>query len=152
MATFTPATAAPEPAEAPRLGDGLPAPFTISTVYSFESGRNYRLDRLIGKGGFGEVYLATPIPGQGFPPKVCVKISDRMSAWLREAYFAELLGRQPRALQVFDRFAIVEGSRMRYCLAMEYAEHGDLGAWLAAKGPQSERFVCREIEIGRAHV
>ena len=34
---------------------------------------------------------------------------------------------------------------MRYCLAMEYAEHGDLGAWLARKGPQSERVVRREI-------
>src|SRR5687767_2236139 len=34
---------------------------------------------------------------------------------------------------------------MRYCLAMEYAEHGDLGAWLARKGAQSERFVRREI-------
>src|SRR4029079_3692078 len=34
---------------------------------------------------------------------------------------------------------------MRYCLAMEYAEHGDLGAWLAKKGAQSERFVRREI-------
>src|SRR5947207_6029657 len=34
---------------------------------------------------------------------------------------------------------------MRYCVAMEYAVHGDLGAWLGQKGPQSERFVRREI-------
>jgi serine/threonine protein kinase len=79
------------------------------------------------------------------PEHVCIKISDRLTAWLREAYFAELLGREPRALRVFDRFAELEGRRMRYCLAMEYAEHGDLGAWLANKGPQSERFVRREI-------
>jgi serine/threonine protein kinase len=103
------------------------------------------LDRLIGKGGFGEVYLATPTPRDGLPEKVCIKISDRISAWLREAYFAELLGRETRALRVFDRFVEVDGSRMRYCLAMEYAEHGDLGAWLARKGAQSERFVRREI-------
>jgi serine/threonine-protein kinase len=115
------------------------------TAYSSETGRTYRLDRLLGKGGFGEVYLATPTPREGFPAQVCIKISDRMSAWLREAYFAELLTREPRALRVFDRFAEVEGPRMRYCLAMEYAEHGDLGAWLARKGPQSERFVRREI-------
>ena len=115
------------------------------TAYSSETGRTYHLNRLIGKGGFGEVYLATPSPREGLPAQVCVKISDRMSAWLREAYFAELLLREPRALRVYDRFAEVEGTRMRYCLAMEYAEHGDLGAWLARKGPQPERVVRREI-------
>ena len=122
-----------------------PSASAVQTVYSSESGRAYRLDRLIGKGGFGEVYLATPTPSAGMPAQVCVKVSDRLSAWLREAYFAELLTREPRALRVFDRFAHPEGDRMRYCLAMEYAEHGDLGAWLSRKGPQSERFVRREI-------
>ena len=115
------------------------------TAYSSETGRSYRLDRLIGKGGFGEVYLATPSPAHDLPAQVCVKISDRLSAWLREAYFAELLAREPRALRVFDRFAEVEGPRMRYCLVMEYAEHGDLSAWLSRNGAQSERFARREI-------
>jgi serine/threonine-protein kinase len=123
----------------------LRAPSAMPALHSTETGRSYHLDRLIGKGGFGEVFLATPIPADGLPSQVCVKISDRMPAWLREAYFADLLGREPRALRVFDRFAVVDGSRMRYCLAMEYAEHGDLGSWLARSGPQPERFVRREI-------
>jgi eukaryotic-like serine/threonine-protein kinase len=127
------------PSERPSLAEA-PAP----TVYSSESGRTYRLDRLIGKGGFGEVYLATP-SDPALPPQVCVKMSDRILGWLREAYFAELLAHEERALRVFDRFVQVDGGQTRYCLAMEYAEYGDLGAWLGREGAQPERFVRREL-------
>jgi eukaryotic-like serine/threonine-protein kinase len=130
---------------ATQSGRRLSAPSSTPTAFSTESGRTYRLDRLIGKGGFGEVYLATVTPSAGMPAQVCVKISDRLSGWLREAYFAELLAREERSLRIFDRFAEAVGTNMRYCLAMEYAEHGDLGAWLERKGPQSERYVRREI-------
>jgi serine/threonine protein kinase len=117
----------------------------LQTAFSTESGRTYQLDKLIGKGGFGEVYLATPTPRDGLPERVCIKITERLSSWLREAYFAELLFREPRALKVFDRFAEVENGRARYCIALEYAVHGDLSVWLEKKGAQSERFVRREI-------
>jgi serine/threonine protein kinase len=147
MATSTRATTARRAVTGSNAaaGPALHAPSSLPTVHSTETGRTYRLDQLIGKGGFGEVYLATPLRGDALPQQLCIKISDRLPAWLREAYFAELVGREPRALRVLDRFAIVDGSRMRYCLAMEYAEHGDLGSWLARKGPQPERFVRREI-------
>jgi serine/threonine protein kinase len=122
----------------------VPRP-ALPAVHSNETGRSYQLDRLIGKGGFGAIYLATPTPPGGLPARVCVKISYSINGWLREAYFAQLLDRQARALRVFDRFVEPEGARTRYALVMEYAEHGDLGAWLEAKGAQSERFVRHEI-------
>ena len=124
---------------------GPPSAAPVAMAHSSESGRTYTLDRLIGKGGFGEVYLATPIPQDGLPAQVCVKITDRISGWLREAYFAELLFRQPRSLRVYDRFVEVVDGRTRYCMVIEYAIHGDLGVWLEKKGAQSERFVRREI-------
>src|SRR5438128_12630720 len=82
---------------------------------------------------------------RALPSEACVKLTHRLSPWLRESYFAGLLYREPRALRVLDRFVIADGARTRYCLAMEYAMHGDLGAWLARKGPQPERLVRREI-------
>src|SRR5215212_230728 len=113
MATQRPPRTAASRAQQPPADDHqppalpmAPSPLsTVRTVYSAETGRTYQLDRLIGKGGFGEVYLATPTPRAWLPAQVCIKISENLSAWLREAYFAELLARESRALRVYDRFA-----------------------------------------------
>jgi serine/threonine-protein kinase len=54
-----------------------------------------------------------------------------MDGWLREAYFGQLLDRHPRAIRVFDVFPwLPPEGQVRYCLALEYARHGDLRHYL----------------------
>ena len=128
-------------------------------VSSVESGVTYRIGRLLGAGGFGQVFLATREGrSSAVPETVCVKVSTRMDGWLREAYFGLLLQDHPRAIRVFDTFPFLDSSRrVLYCLAIEYACHGDLSAFLARHpGHWSERAVRREIAglllvLGKLH-
>ena len=60
-----------------------------------------------------------------------------MDGWIREAYFGQLLDGHPRAIGVFDQFPLMRADgQVLYYLALEYALHGDLGAFLrkAEKG------------------
>jgi len=92
--------------------------------------------RLIGQGGFGQVFLATRVgSSDAVPEEVCVKVSAHMDAWLREAYFGLLLDDHPRAIRVFDRFPLMSPTGPGlYCLVLECARHGDLSAFLARTG------------------
>jgi serine/threonine-protein kinase len=106
---------------------------TGQVVASPETRLEYQIGRLLGEGGFGQVYMAQR---RGHSPTVprtlCIKVSARIDSWLREAYFGQLLDSHPRAIRVFDRFPMVGGGgRMLYCLALEYACHGDLSSFLA---------------------
>lgn len=128
-------------------------------IVSPDTGLHYRIDRLIGQGGFGQVFLARRRGRSSTVPQVvCIKASTRMEAWVREAYFGLLLDDHPRAIRVFDRFPLLQdGGRMLYCLVLEYACHGDLSAYLHRAGtPWAEGTVRREIAgilqvLGKLH-
>jgi serine/threonine protein kinase len=128
-------------------------------VQSPETDLQYRIERPIGAGGFGQAYLATRLGrSSSVPQTVCVKVSTRKDGWLREAYFGQVLDGHDRAIRVYDAFPLMHGdARVRYFLVLEYAEHGDLSAYLHRGGKGwSETAVRREIAgildvLGRLH-
>jgi hypothetical protein len=117
-------------------------------VQSPETGVQYRVERAIGAGGFGQAYLATRIGRSShIPTTVCIKVSTRKDGWLREAYFGQVLDGHDRAIRVYDAFPLLHADGgVRYFLVLEYAEHGDLSAFLRRGGRGwSESAVRREI-------
>jgi hypothetical protein len=127
-------------------------------IVSPETQLQYRVERLIGKGGFGEVYFARRLGHSAtVPAEVCIKVSDSIDGWVREAYFGKLLDGHPRAIGIFDMFPLMRpDGRVLYYLALEYACHGDLAAFLQRGNGWSEAAARREIAgilqvLGKLH-
>jgi len=112
----------PETSATTRAGSGHHLPpaerllYNGQIVLSVESGLSYRIGRLLGIGGFGQVFLAIR---QGtsdtVPETVCIKVSTRQDGWLREAYFGQLLQDHPRAVRVYDAFPLADDRRLLLC-------------------------------------
>jgi serine/threonine protein kinase len=126
---------------------------------SAESSLRYQIDRLIGQGGFGQVYTARRVGrSRTVPATLCIKVSRRIDAWIREAYVGQLLDGDSRAIAIYDAFVVTrEDGTPLYCLALEYARHGDLNAYLQRTGRRwPERVARREIAgilqvLGKLH-
>ena len=128
-------------------------------VVSPETQLTYRIEGLLGEGGFGQAYRAHRLGRSATVAEtVCIKVSTRIDGWLREAYFGQLLDGHPRAIRVFDTFPLMRAnSQVLYALALEYARHGDLRTFLrrTRKG-WPEATVRREIAgvlevLGKLH-
>ncbi len=129
------------------------------TIESPETRVQFKIDRLLGEGGFGQVYLAERVGRSSTVPRIlCVKASTRIDGWLREAYFGQLLDAHPRAIRIYDAFPLMrpDGSVL-YCLAIEYAPYGDLSTFLRRESKGfSETTARREIAgvlevLGKLH-
>jgi len=142
----SPTRTAASPANAPGAGELLARGQELASPHA---SLRYRAGRLLGQGGFGQVYLATRIgPSKDVPEEVCVKVSKDIEGWVREAYFGLLLAAHPRAIRVFDRFPLFTPGGPLYCLVLEYACHGDLSAFLARGGTRWRETAARREIVG----
>jgi serine/threonine-protein kinase len=121
-------------------------------VVNLTARRSYRIEELLGKGGFGATYRVVQAgDSPSVSDELCLKIAIEPEAWHREAYFGQLLYGVPRAIAVYDSFATLHevpgrGSLPLYCLVTELARHGDLVTYMKKRqAPWTEVRACREV-------
>ncbi len=122
-------------------------------LVSFETGDEYLIEALIGRGGFGSVYKARWIHlGKPMGPPVCIKSTVDVNSWHREAYFGEILRGHAGAVQMHSSFVGHQGPRRPlYCSVFELCERSIGGAladglrWTEVKVLREFRAVVRAV-------
>jgi serine/threonine protein kinase/class 3 adenylate cyclase/Tfp pilus assembly protein PilF len=107
----------------------------------------WRLERMLGAGGFGEVWLATHArTGDRRVFKFCFAL-DRLRALKRELtlfmLMREALGLRPDVQRLYD----MNFDEPPYFLEMDYAEGGDLVDWSEARGGAAKVPLATRLEL-----
>ncbi len=104
----------------------------LTSVEQFEPGARlgaYRLERLIGIGGFAQVWLALEEGPHGFAKRVALKIIGGRKKAIASLINEARVGGQLRHPNIVDIYRIAEEGDVWY-VAMEYVEGGDLAGLL----------------------
>ncbi|HSU59746.1 MAG TPA: protein kinase [Bryobacteraceae bacterium] len=123
------------------------------TVQNGSNGNAYRVRMPLGAGGFGAVYRVTPL-SETIPTACVLKVSLDATAWTREAYFGELLKRDPAVVRMYESFPWTPpgGSQPLCCLIFELMRGGDVQQYLRRQ-PQpwkESKARCEVIRLLRA--
>lgn len=118
----------------------------------------YRIEQLLGQGGFGQAFVAEELTRTGRRRKnhtgrVCLKVTTDATSWHGETYFGLLTKGLSNVRKLLDSFPYRTRTGMRYVLVMELMTRGtvqdllDHGAkpWTAGQVTNALRPLARTI-------
>ncbi len=131
-------------AEQPSPDSTLPARHGEWLAPGFVVASRYRIESVLGAGGFGHVYVATQI---GLGRRVALKVlpasatasAEQLERFQREAALAQRL-EHPNTVRLFDHGVSAEGIPF---IALELLRGETLAASIARVGPQADERVAR---------